>query len=131
MSLPDSPDWNQFLLGVEDKCDLSFDRLIPKTTIDHLLTEEERQKAAQERKEFEAVGREMFLTKEYIYPCFYNSARCRLDAGESPDEIRALMSDLEQASDDPMISIILEAYEDVLAGNPPRFSYPFWTKPEA
>jgi hypothetical protein len=109
--------------------DDAFDKLLPETTIDHLLSEEERLKAAEERREFEAVGRTMFLT-ESLYPGIYESVRERLASGVSYDEIRAEMSMLLKRPDlaDPdlkIASVIREAYEDALAGRPPRFSSPF------
>jgi hypothetical protein len=114
---------------VIDMDDDVFDKLFPKTTIDHLLSEEERHKAAEERREFEAVGRTMCWTVG-LYPMVYESARKRLAAGVSSDEIRAEMSTIAQGPDldepeCPIISAIREAYEDVLAGHPPRFSSPF------
>ena len=63
MLTPESPGPNDApsgggLVWLDDD---DFEKLFPKTTIGHLLSEEERQKAEQERKEFEAVGRTLFL----------------------------------------------------------------------
>ena len=102
-----------------------FDKLLPETTIDHLLTQEERRNVEQERREFEAVGKAMFMTRENVYPLFYDAARERIASGVSPDEIRAEMVALEEGPDLPWISIVREAYDDLLAGRPPRFSS-FW-----
>jgi hypothetical protein len=104
----------------------AFDKLLPKTTIDHLLSEEERLKAAEERREFEAVGRMMCLT-ESLYPFIYESVRERLASGVSYDEIRVEITMLLQRRDvvEPDLTIVREAYEDALAGRPPRFSLPF------
>ena len=100
----------------------------PETTIDHLLSEEERQKAEQERKEFEAVGRTVFLNdaevllESEVYPTAYE-AMCGWIATRvvSPDEIREQLLMLHGPLD-PLTSIFREAYEDALAGRPPRLS---------
>jgi hypothetical protein len=102
-----------------------FEELIPKTTIDHLLSEEERKQAAEERREFEAVGRSMALTEGSLYSVFYESARERIASGVSVHEIRQEMLVLAKLVDEEFASALCEAYEDVLAGRPPRFSSPF------
>jgi hypothetical protein len=113
------------VLSVDDD---EFDELFPKTTIDHLLSEEERQKAAQERKEFETVGRMLFLSDvealpaAEVYPVAYESVcGCIASGVVSPDEIRESLSRLDGPLD-PVTAIMREAYEDALAGRPPRFS---------
>lgn len=58
---------------VIDMDDDAFDKLFPKTTIDHLLSEEERQKAAEERREFADVVRTMCWTVG-LFPIVYESA---------------------------------------------------------
>jgi hypothetical protein len=103
----------------------SFDELVPKTSIDHLLSEEERQKAEEERREFETVGRSMFLTEESLYPIFYAGVYERIAAGVSQDEIRAEMAMLADTPDDTFAAIARTAYEDALAGRPPKFSSPW------
>jgi hypothetical protein len=103
----------------------AIDSLLPKTTIDHLLSEEDRRKAEQERKEFEAVGQAMLLTEENLYPAFYELAIQRVASGGSADEIRREMLILTQVCEIPFASIMREAYEDALAGRPPKFSAPF------
>jgi hypothetical protein len=102
-------------------CD-GFDKLLPKTSIDHLLSEEERRKAEHERREFEAVGRTMFRTEKALYPIFYETASERMTSGVGQDEIRAEMIMLADTPDLEFASIIRQAYEDALAGRPPRFS---------
>jgi hypothetical protein len=102
-----------------------FDKLFPKTTIDHLLSEDERQKAAEECREFEAVGRTMFITERSLYPVFYESACERIASGASPDEIREELLMLAEDADGEFASVIREAYEDVLAGRPPKFTSQF------
>ena len=74
MLTPESPGPNDDPSGsrVAWLDDDAFDNLFPKTTIDHLLSEEERQKAAEEAREFEAVGRTMYLTESF-YPVVYGS----------------------------------------------------------
>src|SRR5262249_50033835 len=54
----------------------AIENLFPGTTIDHLLSEKERQKAEHERKEFEALGRRMDLieTEQVLYSLCYDSA---------------------------------------------------------
>jgi hypothetical protein len=131
---PESPEPNDAHSGgqVIDMDDDAFDKLFPKTTIDHLLSEEERRKAAEERREFEAVGRTMCWTVG-LYPLVYASTRKRLESGVSYDEIRAEISTfpLGPAREDPenpeaiIFSAIRDAYGDVLAGRPPRFSSSF------
>ncbi len=103
--------------------DDAFDKLFPKTTIDHLLSEEERRKVEHERREFEAVGRtmSMFLLERSLYPVFYESACEQMASGVSQDEIRAEMTMLADTEDSTFASIVREAYEDALAGRPPRF----------
>jgi hypothetical protein len=102
--------------------DHDFDKLFPKTTIDHLLSEDDRRKAAEERREFEAVGRTMFLTERSLYPVFYESARERIASGASPNDIRDELLMLAADADLEFASVIRVAYEDVLAGRPPRFT---------
>ena len=75
--------------------DGAFDKLFPKTTIDHLLSEEERQKAQQERKEFEAVGSTLFLneaefySEAEVYPMAYELTRGWIASGVvGPDALR-------------------------------------------
>jgi hypothetical protein len=59
MSLPESLSPFNKIFGGQVVPDPAIDRLVPKTNIDHLLSEKARQQAEQERKEFEAVGRDM------------------------------------------------------------------------
>jgi hypothetical protein len=105
----------------------TMDQLLPKTSIDHLISEEERQKAQQERQEFEAVGRNLFMTEEALYPVFYRSACSKLAAGVSHDEVHAEMMLLADIPDDPFAVIVRQAYEDALAGRPPKCSSPLGT----
>lgn len=97
--------------------------VVPRTIIDHLLSESERLKAEQERKEFEAVGSSM--TDEEIYPLVYACARDRIAAGVSQDEIEAEMRLIASMPDFPNASVIRQAYEDVIAGRLPRFKSRF------
>jgi hypothetical protein len=94
------------------------EKLVPKINIDHLVSEEEHQKAEQERKEFEAAGTNMYLTKEKLYPVYYESARETIAFGISPDEIRREMLMLNETPDLPLNSIEREAYDDDLSGLP-------------
>jgi hypothetical protein len=119
---PDGPPFGGQVVSLDDD---EFDKLLAKTTIDHLLSEEERQKAAEERREFEAVGRTMFLTERSLYPVFYESARERIASGASPDEIREELLMLAEGADREFASLVRDAYEDVLAGRPPRFTSQF------
>jgi hypothetical protein len=130
MSTPESPGPHDVPFGglVLLPDDDAFDKLLPKTTIDHLLSEEERQKAEQERKEFEAVGRTLFLSaaeafpEAEVYPMAYEAAcRCIASGVVSADEFREQLA-MTHWPLDPVWSIIKEAYEDVLAGRPPRIS---------
>jgi hypothetical protein len=105
--------------------DHDFDKLFPKATIDHLLSEDDRRKAAEERREFEAVGRTTFLTERSLYPVFYESARERIASGASPNDIRDELLMLAADADLELASVIRVAYEDVLAGRPPRFTSQF------
>jgi hypothetical protein len=102
----------------------AFENLIPRTTIDHLLSVEERQKAEQERKEFEALGWRMALieTEQVLYSLFYDCVYERMAARTSPEEIQAEMMLLSDTPDEAFASIVRQAYEDVLAGRPPRFT---------
>jgi hypothetical protein len=109
--------------------DDAFDKLFPKTTIDHLLSEGERQKAEQERGEFEAVGRTLFLNEAGALPeadvyriAYESMCRCIASRMVSPDEIREQSSMLHGPPLERGTSIIREAFEDALAGRPPRFS---------
>ncbi len=101
--------------------DDAFDKLSPKTTIDHLLSEEERQKAEQERREFESVGMTMFLNEAKLYPTAYEFVCERVASGVSPDVIRGELPMIPETPN-RLASIMREAYEDALAGRPPRFS---------
>ena len=120
----DAPSGGRFAWLDDD----AFDHLFPTTSIDHLLSEEERQKAEQERKEFEVVGRTLFLDdaevlpEAEVYTTAYEVMCGWIASGVvSPDEIRESLSMLRGPLD-PVPSIIREAYEDALAGRPPRFS---------
>ena len=115
----------------------AFDHLVPKTTIDHLLSEEERKKAEQERKEFEAVGRTLFLKhlkevcgdmdfwpESEVYPMAYELASNWLASDMlSPAELRESLLMIEG----PLYSLmdrfwasIREAWEDALEDRPPK-----------
>lgn len=94
---------------------------MPKTSIDHLLSEEERQKTEQERREFEAVGSTLFLDEASLYRVVYERVCKRIVSGVSPDVIRGELSMFLRTAD-PLDSIIRTAYEDALAGRPPRSS---------
>jgi hypothetical protein len=102
----------------------AVENLFPRTTIDHLLSEKERRKAEQERKEFEALGRRMDLiqTEQVLYCLFYDSASGGVAAGASPEDIQAEMMLLSDTPDGAFASIVRQAYGDVLAGRPPRFT---------
>jgi hypothetical protein len=97
----------------------SFDDLLPATEVDHLLPEDQRPLA---REAFEALGREMDrrLTRQALYSIFYESARDQIAAGMSQDAIRAEMTSLADTDDELFAAIVREAYEDALAGRPPR-----------
>jgi hypothetical protein len=125
MLIPESPGPNNNQLGGQVVSwptldELALDEVVPKTTIDHLLSEEERRKAEQERKEFEVVGRMMDLSEVELYPIVYESACEKIASGMSHDDIRVEMMMLADTPDLPFGSIIRQAYEDVLAGRPPR-----------
>jgi hypothetical protein len=100
--------------------DEALDKHTPETTIDHLLSEEDRQKWEQESREFEAVGRNLFLSEALLYPMFYKMVCERMASGVNPDVIREEMSTFHEHAD-RFGSIFLEAFEDALAGRPPRF----------
>jgi hypothetical protein len=97
--------------------------LVPTTSIDHLLSEEERQHAREDRDAVEALGREMERreTLPTVYSKIYEAARRMLAAGFSPKKIRAEMRPLtDSAPDQEWASITRDAYEDALAGRPRR-----------
>jgi hypothetical protein len=96
--------------------------VVPRTIADHLLSEDERVKAEQERKEFEALGSALFLNAEYIYPIAYEFACERVASGATRDQIQSEMTMVAANPDLPFAAIIRQAYDDVLAGRPPRFS---------
>jgi hypothetical protein len=100
----------------------SINQLVATTNVDHLLPEEERPLALQAREEFEAVGREMDrrLTRKALYPIFYESTCKKIAAGMSNDDVRAELTMLADTDDDLFASILIEAYEDALAGRQPR-----------
>ena len=126
MLTPESPGPHDLPLGrlLPWLTDDDFDKVFPKTTIDHLLSEDERRKAEEERREFEAVGRRMDLiaTEQVLYSLFYDSACEGMAAGTSPEEIQAEMMLLSDTPDEAFASIVRQAYEDILAGRPPRFT---------
>jgi hypothetical protein len=124
MFAPGSTGPNNFPFGGHVVPDPDLDKLTPKTTLDHLLSDEERRKAELERIEFETVGQTMFLKDRDLYWPVYESASERIASGVSQDEIRREMLMIAETPDLPFASIILEAYEDVLAGRPPKF--PSW-----
>ena len=64
----------------------------PETTIDHLLSEEDRQKWEQESREFEAVGRNLFLSEASLYPIFYGMVCEWMASAVDPEVIRGEMS---------------------------------------
>jgi hypothetical protein len=123
MVTPGSPGSNDANPGgqIVSGDELVLGKLLPTTSIAHLLSEEKRQKEAQERREFEAVGKSMFLNEATLYPMAYESVRERIASGASTDVIRGELSMLRDTPD-LYASMIREAYEDVLAGRPPRFS---------
>ncbi len=131
MLTPESPGPNDApsggrLVWLDDD---AFEKLFPKTTIDHLLSEEERQKIERERKEFEAVGRTLFLKdmsevlpEAELYAIAYEVMCGSIASGVvSPNEIREQLS-MVHGPLYPVTPIIREAYEDALAGRPPRLS---------
>jgi hypothetical protein len=122
MFTPGSPGPNAFPFGGHVVPDPDLDKLTPKTTIDHLLSDEERRKADLERIEFETVGHTMFLSDSDLYLDVYESASEKIASDVSHEEIRRERLMIAETPDLPFASIILEAYEDVLAGRPPRFS---------
>jgi hypothetical protein len=67
----------------------------------------------------------MFLTERSLYPVFYESARERIASGTSPNDIRDELLMLAADADLEFAAVIREAYEDVLAGRPPRFTSQF------
>src|SRR4051794_38341141 len=123
MSTPESPGPHDIPFGgrLSWLDDDAFDKLFPKATIDHLLSDEERRKAEQERKEFEAVGRTLFLNdaevlpESEIYPTAYEVMCGWIATGMvSPNEIREQLSIFHGPPLGPGTSIIREAYEDAL-----------------
>jgi len=98
------------------------DDLVPETSIDHLLPEAEWRAAATARAAIESLGEAMGRSADRaaLYPVFYDSARQQLAAGVSHEDIRAEMMMLADADDPPFTSALCEAYEDALAGRPPR-----------
>lgn len=100
----------------------SIDDLVPTTSIDHLLSPEERLLARQAREAFEELGREMGRRQawEATYRVLYDLAREQLAGGLSPDELRAEMAELADTDDEEFATTVRAAFEDVLAGRPPR-----------
>jgi hypothetical protein len=67
----------------------------------------------------------MFLTERSLYQVFYASASERIASGASPNDIRDELLMLAADADLQFTSVIRVAYEDVLAGRPPRFTSQF------
>jgi hypothetical protein len=128
MLTPESPEPEDIRFGGQvvslDSDDELNALVVPRTIIDHLLSESDRLKAKQERKAFEAVGKRS-MTDEEIYSLVYACARDKIAAGVSQDEIEAGMMLIASSPDFPNASIVRQAYEDVIAGRAPRFSLPF------
>jgi|GEM_PF-4391015 len=103
---------------------LRYDDLVPVTSIDHLLSDEVRLLAILTRSAIEELGKEMDerLTRDVLYPIYYEEVLVMIAAGMSHDEIRAEMTMLVDITEDGLISsIVREAYEDALAGRPSRY----------
>jgi hypothetical protein len=100
----------------------STDELVPGTTVDHLLSSTEQQHAIEECGEFESLGKEMddSQTRAALYPILYETALEQVTSGVSHDAIRAELVSLVQTDNALYTSIAREAYEDALAGRPPR-----------
>ena len=100
----------------------SGEALVPKTSIDHLLTAEEVQQAAAERAAFETLAAELGRQDDFraLYPVYYNVAQANLNSGMSHHGLRTEMEELMIYCDPASASILREAYEDVLAGRPPK-----------
>jgi hypothetical protein len=95
--------------------------LLPTTSLESLLTEEESQQLQAERLAFEAVGRSLDrqLTFESLYPMLYGHALERLTSGDNRRELEEEMA--ESRGDESDYAVILrQAYADVLDGRPPR-----------
>src|SRR4051794_13245278 len=122
MMTPESPEPNESMYcgQVVSLDDEALHKLTPETTIDHLLSEEDRQKWEQESREFAAVGRNPFLSEASLYPMFYEMVCEQMASGVSPDVIRGAISKCHEHSD-RFGSVFLEAFEDALAGRPPKF----------
>ena len=60
------------------------------------------------------------LTRQALYPIFYELTCESIAAGMSHDDFRAGMTMLADTDDDVFASILVEAYEDALAGRQPR-----------
>jgi hypothetical protein len=54
----------------------------------------------------------------------------RIASGVSRDEIQAEMTMLADTPDSEFAAIVQQAYEDALAGRPPKFSSPFNSEPD-
>ncbi|SIN81236.1 hypothetical protein SAMN05444166_1028 [Singulisphaera sp. GP187] len=97
------------------------DQVVPPTTTDHLLSEDERLNAVRDREAVEALGRELDrrLMRQAMYPIYYDAARKQVAAGVSHEAIRAelniRLADIEDEFD---ASVAREAYEDALADRP-------------
>jgi hypothetical protein len=109
-------------LEPDDEGDLAH--LVPSTSIDHLLSPEQRQHARQDRDALAALGRQMdqrAVSPVTIYRVFYEFARKMIADGISPEELRAQWLPLTDGHpDSTFAAAIREAYDDALAGRPPR-----------
>jgi len=100
----------------------SIDDLLPRTPINHLLSESEAQLADLALREFEALGaaRNTALSMHALYPVFYERARELVAAGVRPDQIREEMAEFLDPEDADYSSAVRRAYEDALAHLPPE-----------
>jgi hypothetical protein len=94
--------------------------LIPATSINNLVSEEEARLADLECKEFEALGKARDISDEFrvLYRLFYDEALERIASGESRSGILSALAEFVDTDDSLFASAVKEAYCDALAGRP-------------
>src|ERR1700679_3168729 len=77
------------------------DELLPSTTIDHLLSEDQARQAESDRREIDALGEILNRASEKraLYPGHYDQAKEMLDSGMSHEQIRVELADGEIVCD--------------------------------
>lgn len=101
---------------------VSFEGLVPATSVEGLLSEAEARQAEYNKAEIEELGKSINKINviNSIYPVAYEYARSKIESGLAKNDLISEINLIADGKDD-FASIVRIAFEDALENRPPQY----------